>query len=291
MKTVIITADGLEHRFVTKHLIDNLGSHLSGVVIERGMKSESLTVSLRKAVHRYGVLTVIERLVTKLVRKLLRAQNKQYSAFQKVLGQVASDTYLPAEMPVLEVESANQKECIKWIEDIDADYIFIYGTGIIGAKILSLPKVQALNLHTGISPIYRGSGCAFWPLYNDEPLMLGSTVHKCTSEVDGGDIYDRISVRLSQNDGPEIAFAKSVHAGAALYANVAKLLVNEEMVSTEKQDFSLGTEYRFKDKTFIHELIMEYRILTGKVRKTINESKDSSLPYYDPDISNFSDAK
>jgi len=284
MKAVIITADGPEHRFVTRCLVESLGNRLCGVVIERGKKKEPLATSLKNATRRYGVFTVIERLITKLVRKFLRTQNRQLSALYEVLGQLSLETYMPAEMPVLEVESANRNECVKWIENINADYVFVYGTGIIGKKVLSLPSVQALNLHTGISPLYRGSDCAFWPLYNNEPLMVGSTVHKCTPEVDGGDIYGRVSVRLSKDDDPYFAFAKSVKAGAVLYANRARRLVNEEEVSSEKQDFSLGREYRFKDKTFIQELVMEFRVSSGKIRNIITDAQDSSLPFLETEV-------
>ena len=39
MKVVIVTSRGREHAFVSKLLIEALGNHLSGIVIERGVKS------------------------------------------------------------------------------------------------------------------------------------------------------------------------------------------------------------------------------------------------------------
>lgn len=280
MNTVIITADGPEHRFVTKCLVESLGGRLSGVVIERGGK-QSLVTSLRNAYKRYGGYIVIERIMTKFVLKLLRTSKRQTSCLDKIIGRHNPETYMSSEIPILEVASANHKECLNWIEDINPDYIFVYGTGIIGNRVLSLPALQTLNLHTGISPFYRGSSCAFWPLYNNEPLMVGSTIHKCTPEVDGGDIYGRVSIRLSKGDDPYSAFAKSVRAGAILYADIAKRLVNKEDLTPKKQDFSLGREYRFKDKTFLKELAMEYRILTGKLDELILCAQESPLPFPD----------
>lgn len=287
MKTVIITADRPEHRFVTKYLVEALGDHLSSVVIERGAKKKLSLTSLKKATRQYNLFTLIERIITNLIRKLLRVEHRRLAALYKVLGQVSLKTYMSDELPILEVESANRDECIKWIEEIKPDYIFIYGTGIIGKKVLSLPSLQALNLHTGISPFYRGSNCAFWPLYNKEPLMVGSTVHKCTPEVDGGEIYGRVSVRLSENDDPYLAFAKAVEAGAVLYSNIAKRLVNGEVIPSKNQDFSLGREYRSKDKTYVQEIIMEYRISTGMLKKIIASAKDASLPYSESEVKDY----
>jgi folate-dependent phosphoribosylglycinamide formyltransferase PurN len=285
MRAVIITADGLEHRFVTKYLAETLGDQLSGIVIERQLKLKSPVELFKKVVHRYGVFTIIERVITKIVRKLLRAEHRKYEALNKVVGQISLESFLPPGLPILEVESANKNECVKWLEGIRPDYIFVYGTGIIGKRVLSLALQEVLNLHTGISPFYRGSDCSFWPLYNMQPLMVGSTVHKCTPEIDGGDIYGRVSVRLSENDNPDVAFAKSVKAGAVLYSSVAKRLVSGEAIATERQDFSLGNEYRFKDKTFVHDIYMEYLVSSGKLKQNVHSSMDKSLPYYEPGVS------
>lgn len=279
MKALIITADGPEHRFVTKHLVESIGEHLCGVVVEHGKQRTSFMTSLKKASRKYRPLTVIERLITKLVRKLLKTSKKQANALSEAFGEINPKLYLSPETPVLQVESANHQDCIEWIRNKNPDYIFVYGTGIIGKNVLALPKEQTLNLHTGISPFYRGSACAFWPLFNKEPHMVGSTVHKCTPEVDGGEIYGRITARLSENDTPYSAFANAVKAGSSLYAKIAGRLVKGENVQSEKQDFSLGKEYTFKDKTFIQEIIMEYRVSSGKLKKTIASTENTSPPY------------
>lgn len=282
MKCIIITADGPEHRAVTKSLVQALGSNLVGVVFEQGGDDIGLAASLKKAYTRYGLFGFIERLVTKVNRKLLRMDERQAQALHQVLGTLSPGDYLPATLPTLSVASANKAECIAWIEQLDPDYIFVYGTGIIGKKVLALPKKQALNLHTGISPYYRGSDCAFWPLYQGEPHMVGATVHKCTAEIDGGDIYGRVSAKLEPGDDAYIAFARAVEVGASLYAHLAAALAGGEEAACEKQDYSLGTEFRFKDKTFVQDLIMEYRVRSGKVASQVSSA--GPLPFDNPGV-------
>lgn len=279
MKTVIITADGPEHRFVTRSLIDALGASLAGIVIERPANAQSFLFLLKKARRRYSTFTVLERIITKIVRKLLRSDQRQTAALHEHLGMLSPGSYLPENLPVIETETANSSESIAWLRNIEPDYLFVYGTNIIKKDVLSIPSRETLNLHTGISPYYRGCSCAFWPLYNKEPHMVGATVHKCTPEIDGGDIYGRISTRVAAKDDPFAAFAKSVESGAMLYARIANNLANGADVPAEKQDYTLGKEYRFTDKTFLHEIKMEAWIHFGKLEKTIVNAEKIPLPF------------
>lgn len=281
MKAIIVTARGHEHAFVTKLLIEALGNNLSGIVIERGVKPASVFTSMQKISKRYNVITIFERIITKGVRKVLRFDRRQHIALDSILGHSSFDKIIPKNIQVIEPETVNSNEAVKWIENINPHFIFVYGTGIVGKTVLSLPSVQALNLHTGISPYYRGSASGFWALYNKDPLMIGATVHKCTSEVDGGDIYGRISVRLLEGDEPFLAFARSVSAGAKLYADIAKRLIDGARVPFIKQDYTVGKEYLFIDKTFFHDIKMEGLIFFGGLNKIIISAQNKPLPYPD----------
>lgn len=276
MKTIIITADGFEHRYVTNKLSNVLGRNLLAVIVEQHSKQRFSFKKLNDIKKRYGYLRILERIITKMVKKILREHQRQEEGLKKVLGQSALD--FSFDCPVIAVSSANSSRSIELIEDIKPDYLFIYGTSVIKRKVLLMPLRVALNLHTGNSPYYRGSGTVFWPLLNKEPEMVGSTVHECTPDIDGGDIYGRISVKLNENDDHHTAFAKCVKEGANLYSNIAKRLVSGEKIQTQMQDFSIGKEYRFKDLTFVQELKMEYRRRNGSLRRLILQKKDEPPP-------------
>ena len=40
----------------------------------------------------------------------------------------------------------------------------------------------------GISPYYRGTDCNFWALYDNNPHLVGSTIHMLTKGLDNGPI-------------------------------------------------------------------------------------------------------
>ncbi len=65
-----------------------------------------------------------------------------------------------------------------------------------------------LNLHTGVSPRYRGADCEFWPWHEQELNFLGATVHSCTSDLDGGAIFGIATAKLEANDGLGAVFGR-----------------------------------------------------------------------------------
>lgn len=275
MKAILITADKFEHKYVANHLSDTLKSSLVGVIVERPYQNSNFFQRVSNSKERYGYFRILERVTTKTVRIFLRQSQRQDRALKKILGH--SSFKFTLNCPLITVSSANSPQSIDWIESIQPDYVFIYGTGLIKRKILSIPTKETLNLHTGISPFYRGSCGTFWPLFNQEPQMVGSTVHECTPDIDGGDIYGKIFVNLDSNDDHYSTFAKCVKEGARLYSDIANKIINGDNIVRERQDLNIGKEYRFKDLTFIHELRMEYRIRSGALRRLLIENKN--LPY------------
>jgi methionyl-tRNA formyltransferase len=154
--------------------------------------------------------------------------------------------------------------------------ILVYGTGIVGGKILSLARKIALNMHTGVSPYYRGADCAFWPLHNRELHMLGATVHECTKEVDGGRIFGITRAQLSAADGLFCVLARCVVAGADLYAAKVRELT-EHGLDGVTQDFSIGTEYKAHMRGLRAEWKVRQDIKAGLIRNFVESQRAAEL--------------
>jgi methionyl-tRNA formyltransferase len=213
-----------------------------------------------------------ERATTKLVRRLLRYQARQRAALTSIIGPAPA---WPVQVPIQTAASVNAPDIHRVIRDLRATHLFVYGTGILSAATLQLGTT--LNLHTGLSPYYRGSDTEFWPIYLDDLVHLGVTVHACTPALDGGAIYARACVRLEPDDDHFSAFARCVQRGAELYAHMARLLATGEMLTPIPQD-AIGRSYRFVDRTFVHDLTMEARFRTGRVRRLIAQKLELPFP-------------
>jgi len=121
-------------------------------------------------------------------------------------------------------------------------------------------------MHTGISPYYRGSACAFWPLHEGELDRLGATIHEVTSKVDGGDIYSVQAITLQPDDELHAVFARCVIVGADQFVEVLRRLENDEQTA-EPQNLEVGREFRAAMRGLFAELRVRRAIRHGLIRR------------------------
>lgn len=268
MRVVLITRQGCEHAYVANVLCRELP--ITAVVLDGGV-FQTRSRRIRILLKRYSLCGLAMRAAGKLVSVALGDGSRRLREMHKVLG--AETCRLQThDVPVIHVNGINTAESIAKLKVLEPDLFLIYGTGIIGKTVLSMPALGALNMHTGISPYYRGADCAFWPLYNNELHMIGATVHDCTPEVDGGAIHAVKRARLQEDDNLFSVFARSVHAGTEIYVDVVRNIISNGRLSGVKQDFSLGTEYKASMKNVWRELVVRARIRKGLIRRHLRDS-------------------
>ncbi|MGH9189524.1 MAG: formyl transferase [Acidimicrobiales bacterium] len=181
------------------------------------------------------------------------------------MGEVLGTGPFPAGVRNHIVPSTNGDATLKLLEGLEPDVLCVYGTAIVSDRLLARARRVALNLHTGISPRYRGADCYFWPLVRDEPQYVGATVHVCTSDIDGGHIYSTARARLEPDDGVRALFARTVAVGAELYAQVVTDILSGVATATP-QELTHGVEYRVAMRTWRHELAVWVKLRRGLVR-------------------------
>jgi folate-dependent phosphoribosylglycinamide formyltransferase PurN len=244
-RLVVLTADGPEHRYVATRLCRELpiGAVLVDVTARRP--------SLRRA-FRGGARRGLSRLALHAFQRAVRDDRAHDRAMQRVLGAAALARGGGAER-VIEVEGINSAAAVAALDEIRPHAVLVFGTAIVHDTVLGRAEDLAFNMHTGLSPRYRGTDCAFWPLVNREPECIGATVHECTSAVDGGQIFAKAAARIEPGDGVHEAFARAVARGAELYVDVLRDYLAGHLAG-ERQDLTSGTEYRGYMRTLLPEL-------------------------------------
>jgi folate-dependent phosphoribosylglycinamide formyltransferase PurN len=258
MKLVVLTADGPEHRFVVNRLCRELP--IAAVVVDERVR----TPSLRRA-FRNGFRRGLGRVGLFAYRRLVGDERAYSRALESVLGDAVRAFDRD---DLVRVDGINSAAALQTVRALQPDAIAVYGTTIVRDPMLSLARDLAFNMHTGISPRYRGTDCAFWPVVNGEPEWIGATVHECTSAVDGGRIFATSRAEWKDDDGLHELFARAVATGADLYVHTLHDYLAAGDVAGEAQNLSSGREYRGSMRTLGAELRARRALRKGLLQHT-----------------------
>ena len=110
------------------------------------------------------------------------------AAERKVFGQVRP---LPANVHTMPIRMGdlNHLSMPQCEPMLACDRHVVFGASYIkGPLCAALVEREAINIHMGVSPFYRGSSTNFWALYDGRADLVGATVHRLTSGLDSGPI-------------------------------------------------------------------------------------------------------
>ncbi len=100
----------------------------------------------------------------------------------------------------LRVPSINSDEARQALQKMDPKIVVVFGTRIIGRATLSAVPAPFINMHAGITPLYRGVHGAYWALAEGRSDLAGTTVHFVDRGIDTGVIIEQAICRVSSAD-------------------------------------------------------------------------------------------
>jgi len=190
----------------------------------------------------------------------------------------------------------NDPEYVGIIRDLRPDVIVVMGTSLIGEDIIRIPRYGILlNLHTGLSPYYRGAYTNLWPILNKEPQYCGVTVHKLSLGIDSGDIVYNGLPNIEEGDTFPTINSKLIVLGAKLMKR-ALIDVSKGRL-TAKRQWIRGKLYNTRDFNGFHAFRYFHLIGEGYLKdfsarlmkeeipaaKGLKLLRDESLPQYIPE--------
>lgn len=126
-----------------------------------------------------------------LIVPLLRRTGS--SRLKKVFSQYGFDETIIPESKITAVNSVNEDACIRLLQELDPDLVIVNGTRIISRKVLESTRAVFINMHTGITPKYRGVHGGYWAIANNDAALCGVTIHLVDKGIDtGGILYQGI---------------------------------------------------------------------------------------------------
>jgi folate-dependent phosphoribosylglycinamide formyltransferase PurN len=204
---VLLGGDGPSTRIVY-HALRREFSPLH-VILEAGVPRGQL---LRRRVKKLGPLTVAGQLLF-MGAILPRLRRKGARRIEEILRRHGMDD-APIDAPVHRVPSVNSEEARALLREIGPTVVVVNGTRIIGRKTLEAVPARFINMHAGITPLYRGVHGGYWALAEGRPELVGTTVHFVDEGIDTGTIIRQATFTV----GPEDSFVTYpyLHTAAGL---------------------------------------------------------------------------
>ena len=234
-----------EHRYLASRFLEHFDDRVSQIITVKPQK-RTFTTRLKRMAKRGNFRERIARALYK------GGYGPCADELRKLLLPDETEPKMPSTDKVSIVSSHNSDACRDIIKKHAPQIIVVYGTAIIHEPTFSLASKITLNMHTGLSPYYRGDSTLFWPVHDDNPSQLGVTVHELVQSVDGGDIAATARVHYERGDSEANLFAKGVAAGTDLYIQAVEQAINNEL-QLQSQDLSLGQEFSWRHRTVAAE--------------------------------------
>ena len=109
------------------------------------------------------------------------------------------ETPLPEER-IIRVKTLNSEDSRKLLLQLDPDLVLVNGTRIISKKTLECIKAPFINIHTGITPAFRGVHGGYWAVAKAKKDLFGTTIHYVDTGVDTGGIIEQTFIVPGKKD-------------------------------------------------------------------------------------------
>ena len=192
MSVVLLAGDGDSTWIVANALRERFS--IAAVILEEAPPAEEI---LRRRARKLGWLTVGGQvafvLFARLTARFSRTRRDAILREHGLSRRRSSDS-------VRRVESANSKRAIEMLQSLEPDVVVVNGTRILSPEVLACIEAPFINMHAGITPMYRGVHGCYWALAHRDPSHAGVTVHVVDSGVDTGGVIAQALVEPSASD-------------------------------------------------------------------------------------------
>ena len=258
MKITLLTSDNIRHNYLVNKLL-RISSKLSVI-------REIDTIDLKKNEE----------------KKFISPQRKKY--FDKVFDAqhaLFGDAKISKrDIHLFEISKGKINDYrIEEMKDyLDSDYFIVFGSSYIKGDLVNyLIDKQAINIHMGLSPFYRGSDCNFWAIYDGNPHLVGATIHFLSKGLDSGPIlYHAVTKLISSKNVFEYTMSSVKSAFSSIIEKLSdKTILNMEPIIQDK-----SKEIRYsKSVHFTDEIIEDYFTKKINIKSKTIDLKILKNPY------------
>ena len=138
---------------------------------------------------------------------------------------------------------------------LKSDIYVVFGSSYIKGELVEfLVKQKAINIHAGVSPYYRGTDCNFWALYDDNPHLVGTTIHLLSKGLDSGPMLYHAMSNLKSNP-----FEYTMSTIKSAFHSIAERIKDGSIFTIKPLAQDKAREVRYSKKNeFNEEVVKKY---------------------------------
>ena len=262
MNITLITSDQIRHNYLV-NLLSNIATKLNVIQEKKTFFSNQNKIS---------------NLMKNYFLKVDDAQ-------KKVFGNAAIDKK-NKNIKLLSLENKELEKCsLNSLSDfLNSDIFIVFGSSFIKKDLVNfLIDHKALNIHLGISPYYRGTDCNFWALFDNNPHLVGATIHLLSKGIDSGPILYHALSEIKEDP-----FIYTMSAVKSAFESIAQKIENKTIFehTPEIQDKSKEIKYSKKNE-FNDEVIKKFFLNKIDLNSKIFKLDLYKNPYFLKNLKKF----
>ncbi len=235
MKKSIVFLVGNDHSSYAIYNALKKDYNISKVILE---EPKSRKEFIKRRIKKLGIIKVIgqglfQKIIVPFLNKecksriteIIKNNNLEFTDFDKDI--------------LINVPSANSKECIDTLKSVNPDLVIVNGTRIISKKVLNSIDGTFINTHAGYTPLYRGIHGAYWSKVNKDGYC-GVSVHLVDPGIDTGGILYQDLIETKETDN----FVSYTYLQLAKGIELMKLAV-EDIINESPKVITNGLESKF----------------------------------------------
>jgi len=123
---------------------------------------------------------------------------EEENKFEETHFFIETARHLPDNL-IFNLDSVNSDHSVEKLTEIKPDFGIVFGTRKINLNIIESFKDGLINVHRGISQVYRGLDSDLWAIYHSDFNNLGVTIHMVDPTLDTGHIVYQETLALQKN--------------------------------------------------------------------------------------------
>ena len=158
---------------------------------------------------------------------------------------------------ILPMLSGDLNKCsLTFLSDfLKSDIYVVFGSSYIKGELVDyLVKQKAINIHMGVSPYYRGTDCNFWALHDNNPHLVGATIHMLSKGLDSGPMLYHAMSNIRTNP-----FEYTMSTVKSAFHSISKRIQDKSIFEMKSVTQNKDNEIRYSKKIeFNEEIVKNY---------------------------------